>query len=95
MLETLDDLRAMMDPDDLAIQYEIEGSPETFLGIPDAIASDELGLDNRESTVRVISADIDSLNVDDQIRDPSDNALYIVRRIRPGKRTSVLVLEAV
>lgn len=91
-LETLADLRSMLDVDEFATAFNI-GSNTTIDGVLDNNFDQSLDINGRRTGIRCASADVSALAIGTTITAVVAKVDYIVREKESGQRTTLLILE--
>lgn len=92
VMETADDLRAMLDVQEFARWFNI-GAGVIVAGVIDNNFDQSLDVNGRRTGVRCITSDISDLAVGQTITDITLETNYIVREKETGARTTLVILE--
>ena len=92
MIETVDDLRAMLDVDEFAKRINI-GAGVLIDGVIDNNFDQSLDINGRRTGIRCVSVDVSTLAIGTTITEVIANTDYIVRAKESGARTTLLILE--
>jgi hypothetical protein len=91
-IETLADLRSLLDPDEFAVKFDLAGV-SVIDGVLDNNFDQSLDINGRRTGLRCVSVDVATLAIGTTITDVVAETDYIVRAKESGARTTLLILE--